>query len=245
MSTAASIRTSRKGGITPFPTGRLPSMDPRNEDYKLEDVQPRMALLAEPEPQKVTLDLRGRWSQGSYPACVGFTGNLHLRCKPGLWIRVKMDGLGLYQAAQMYDIWPGEGYDGSSIEGLLKFLHHHQPGKDIKEWRWAHTVEATNRHIAQRIHSGVLYGTNWYDSMFTPTAEGIVKVGHGAPSGHAYYKLGYDLKRGLGLFQNHWQLPNGKWWGLNGRFWMAMEDEQRLLNEDGEAGVTIKYQKGE
>ena len=241
---SAALITSHKG-YQPFPTGRLPSSDPRNDNFLLRSVQPLMAAAVPSIPSKMTLALTGRWDQTIYPACVGFTALEHLACYPAKRGLVGLDGLGLYQAAQEYDEWPGTGYDGSSVNGVLKFLLHHQRAKDIKEYRWAHKVEEINLHISQRIHSGVLMGTNWYPSMFYPSAEGIVKVGNGAPSGHAYYRLGYDLKRGLCLYQNHWKNPDGRWWGQGGRFWMQMEDEQRLLDEDGEAGVTLKYQKGE
>lgn len=242
---SAAIRTRRKSAILPFPTGRIPTVDPRNEKFRLygSAAMPPMTAQDPELPRTITLQMRpDEFNQGNYPSCCGWTGYEHLLCYPALIGRSKLTAIGIYQAAQIYDEIPGEGYEGTTILGVLKFLHKHQTARDIKEYRWARTVPEMNMHIAKKIHSGVLVGTNWYDSMFYPDKEGIVRIKPGGVvTGHAYYRIGYDLRRGLGKYQNHW----GKGWGLNGRFWIPMEDEQRLLNEDGEAGVTIKYQKNE
>lgn len=76
----------------------------------------------------------------------------------------------------------------------------------------------------------VLFGTNWYDGMFTPH-NGEVRVSGRVAGGHEYLCVGYDPARSVLRFVNSW----GPDWGDDGYFVMTEATVNRLLSEDGDA----------
>src|SRR5688572_10711182 len=215
--------------------GRLPSADPRNENFPaanaLKLAGPSSRALA--AAMKVTLDLRWHGDQGDSSSCVGYTGHAMLSTAPRRIGKSKLAPKMIYQGAQLYDEWPGEGYDGTSILGLLKFLVDYQPAKDVQSYYWVRKVEEISQWFRTPHRTAVPIGTNWYTSMYRTSKEGIVQVKGVLSGGHAYTGIGDDLKRGLYLFQNSWELS---WSPLpRCRFWLSAENFQRLLDEDGEA----------
>jgi hypothetical protein len=97
-------------------------------------------------------DPRGAWEhydQGASCAAVGFAAS---RAASLLTQRL-YDGVRMYEAAQRYDQWNGENYDGTTIEAGLAALVAEGPwpvrqsitqpirADAIKSWRWALTVE--------------------------------------------------------------------------------------------------------
>lgn len=228
--------------------GRIPSKpDARDDNFPLRlldiHLRGRSAPIAA-LPRKRTLPLAWRGDQGEAPMCVGAAGEGYLRTTPG---KQKLSGLTmvtLYGGAQMYDEIPGEGYEGTTTRGLLEFLVKYEPAEDVKSYWWVKTVQETIDWIGappnKEAATPVLWGINWYTSMYQPTKEGIISPRNGVvSSGHEVLQLGYDLRRGLLLFQNSWARD----WGVDGRFWLSMEDAERLLHEDGEAAVAVKYPK--
>lgn len=176
--------------------------------------------------------------------CVGYSGEGYLRTTPGKQRLSGLTGVTLYGGAQMYDEIPGLGYDGTTTRGLLEFLVKYDPAEDVQSYWWVKTVQETVNWIGAPPKGSeatpVLWGINWYTSMYQPSKEGIVSPKVGVVSGgHEVIQIGYDLRRGLLMFQNSWARD----WGVDGRFWMSMEDSERLLHEDGEAAVAVKYPK--
>lgn len=76
-----------------------------------------------------------------------------------------------------------------------------------------------------------MLGTDWYEAMFDPLADGMVKIGGDVAGGHAYLCYGYDADRRRFRCQNSW----GRSWGDGGRFWLTREGLDRLLAGGGEA----------
>lgn len=221
----------------PFGHGRLPSLDPRNADFPAKLILGAAGPL--PIPRRKTLDLRWQGDQGDSSKCVGYTGEAFLKTSPKKWGVAKLDHNGCYQGAQLYDEWPGEGYDGSSILGLCKFLKDYHPAKDVQSYYWAKTVNEIVRWIGSKHGTAVPVGTNWYESMYDISDSGVVSVEGYVSSGHAYICIGYDLVKELLLFQNSWKLG---WSPLRMcRFYISFRHFQRLLNEDGEAALVTKF----
>lgn len=101
------------------------------------------------------------YDQGSEGACVGFGISRALT----MLNRVKYDAMWLYDEAQKVDEWPGEDYDGTSVnaglkvakaQGLRRALSGHiAPGDGISAYRWATSVDevhaALQLPVADRI----------------------------------------------------------------------------------------------
>lgn len=83
----------------------------------------------------------------------------------------------------------------------------------------------------------VIVGMNWYDSMDTPDADGLVAIPAGAQvrGGHEVLCREIDVTAELVWFDNSW----GESWGLGGRFSMSFATLDRLLSEQGDATVPL------
>lgn len=95
---------------------------------------------------------------------------------------------------------------------------------------WAQGLD----HFISAMQSGpVAVGTNWYNNMFTPDANGFVSIAKNdtIAGGHEYEFIELNLEEGWALFANSWGLG----WGLNGYAKMLLTDLNRLFNEDGDA----------
>jgi hypothetical protein len=177
------------------------------------------------------------------PLCVGFSGEGWQRSTPSLRGLVTLDASGYYMGAQKYDEWAGEGYDGSSVRGLMKFMQAH-PDVDLNSYYFAATTNAIMAWFNQEEHpvTPPIIGVNWYSSMWHPDSAGKIEVTGWVDGGHALLVIGYfHDKKG----QLYWWLHNswGREWGIEGRAYLRDEDLQRLLQEDGECALGTKFPK--
>jgi len=81
----------------------------------------------------------------------------------------------------------------------------------------------------------VLIGITWMSGMDRPTSEGIIKPTGYVRGGHELLLRELDMERGLLGGDNSWS-PS---WGLNGRFRIAIEDFQTLLDQQGDVTAPI------
>lgn len=201
--------------------GRLPAKDSRDRPLKL--------LLAQPLASGKD---GSRWymtgpvlDQGSTSSCVGHAWRQWLSSAL-LMTKTGPSPFDIYNEAQKADEWPGEDYDGTSVRGGAKFL---QLKGHVKAYFWATSAAEVKQFILSRL-GGVVFGTNWYESMFTAT-KGYLKIGGSLAGGHAYLCIGYSKPRNAFRFINSWS----KAFADKGRFWLSFADVQRLISEDGEA----------
>ena len=83
----------------------------------------------------------------------------------------------------------------------------------------------------------IVVGTNWYDSMNNPNADGLVtSISGDIVGGHAYLLNGVDRDLGVFYFTNSW----GEDWGLKGKFSMFIKDFEKVFREDGDAMVAVE-----
>jgi hypothetical protein len=220
-----------------FGTGRLPSDDPRDQNYPV-----RLALAAVPVPPKRKRPYRlgPTQNQARTPYCTGYSAWHKLAAAP---IMAKPADLlspaAFYFGAQDHDEWPGRDYTGSSVRGANAFL---VGAGYIKSYVWA----STTRECIDFLLGGygtMLWGTNWYPSMFVHDYTGRImepEPGATPDSGHAFHVFWYHAPDDEFWFQNSW-LP----WGvtLNGQPGCGKIPRRiadRLLHEDGEACAGIE-----
>lgn len=209
--------------------GRLPAFDQRD---RLHQIRP---LLASTEPRKEYAYWHGSafLDQGSTSMCVEYAwhhyvqaGRVRPRAKYPYWTVGEP-----YHAMQKIDEWPGEDYDGTSVRAGAKLM---QEMGFITEYRWAWDLETVVDAVTRL--GPVVVGTNWYDDMFDPDQRGIVRATGYNLGGHAWLIDGANRKHGMARAKNSW----GRSWGKNGRFWIPFEDLEKLINEDGEACLSVE-----
>jgi len=202
---------------------------------------PMSTLLDRAEPDELTRSWRywnaeGWWGdQLSTPHCVAFSWAHWLEDGPTTQPETPhgtgpvVDTTDLYNAAQLVDEWPGEGYDGTSVRAGAKIL---QQRGFISAYHWASPNDPLMDVIDAILTTGpVVVGTNWYRSMFTPDDMGFLQVEGSIAGGHAYLLNGVNVKRGVVRVKNSW----GQDWGSRGHALLSFEDIESLLLEDGEA----------
>jgi hypothetical protein len=134
----------------------------------------------------------------------------------------------LYREAQKHDPWDGEGYDGTSTDAPFRVLR--QRGL-ITGWQWLFGEGEVREWLMK--YGPVSVGTNWYDGMFYPDADGRLAISGEVAGGHAYRVVYWSPQYGYRIV-NSW----GREWGQFGRAWVPTEVMARLLSELGEA-VTL------
>jgi hypothetical protein len=169
-------------------------------------------------------------NQGSTPMCVDYASNQWLATTPIRNARLA-PGV-IYCEAQKLDPWPGDctnhQYDGTSVRAAAQYL---QSVGYIDTYVWAFNADT----VATWILSGkgpVIFGTRWYQGMFSPDADGVVHVNpnDAVAGGHAYLCIGYNSKTRMFRFVNSW----GIGWAQRGRFWMNFDDADILIKQQGE-----------
>lgn len=203
--------------------GRLYMPDHRDCEY----------LLKELTPAKVRIKTRhyrthAALNQLETPYCVGFAWAQWLYSAP---LMSKLASVAapsaIYAEAQKHDEWDGEGYAGTSVRGGAKAL---QSLGHIKHYFWEYTTEGVRDWLCAD-RGTIVLGTNWYANMTELAPGAYAKPNGGAQGGHAYLCCGYNQRSGSFRCINSW----GSSWGDNGRFWLAGEDLELLLSQDGEA----------
>jgi hypothetical protein len=163
--------------------------------------------------------------QGNTGHCVGFGGAQFHNADPVAGDYTDDDGHKLYYECKVLDGEP-KAEDGSYVHTLAKALVNRGL---IKTYVWAHTVSEIQQWILQ--NGPVVVGTDWYNDMFEPDKDGLVKPTGGVAGGHCFLANGYDPTKDELHFQNSW----GSNWGLNGYFKMKSADFKKLLDANGEA----------
>lgn len=202
-----------------------PNWDEKNEDFRVRQLD----CFATGSERGSVLRTKKIWlNQGREGACTGFSTGHVLACTPRGHLDIT-EALSrtLYQVARKNDEWEGEAYEGSSVNGVMKAA---RLMKRISEYRWCRTL-AEVRH-ALSYHGAVVIGVNWYEGMFKPDANGVLRISGKLAGGHAIALVGYRSVGGIRYYrlENSW----GATWGDKGGCWISESDLQILLDEQGE-----------
>ena len=208
---------------------RIPEFDERSRAF------PVRALLATAPRQKRSYTWRcfDTLDQGALGMCVGCAWTAELAARPsevrGLSI---ITAKAIYLDAQHLDHWPGNSYEGTSVLAGVKAAQALHPGK-ISSYRWCFGIEDVLQTLSWL--GPVVLGINWYQGMFTPDQDHVIKPTGGLAGGHAILANGINVRRKLVRLHNSW----GRGWGLNGECFISFSDLERLLYEQGEACVAV------
>ena len=219
---------------------RIPSFDDRSWNYPVRGLLATVTGQAKPPLRSYTWAMG--WEaldQGNEGSCVGHGHGARVKGIPDkhpeidhAWCRE------LYKAAQRIDEWPGEDYEGTSVLAGAKVLKNRGL---YEQYHWAFGIEDFLRGVAYLGPSVV--GTYWLDGMFQPRPSGLLEVNGSVAGGHCYLARGVRLRAVLPgegpkplevvRYRNSW----GPSFGINGDFYMLVEDTERLHKLEGEAMI--------
>lgn len=224
--------------------GRIYTPDERDLQYPMRAGLPSAKkMAANPLPTRKTWGIKPPvLDQGKTGTCVAQAWHNFLRCKPTQTVKTAPPAFTLYRELIIVDEYPGNDNEvnllddelqyGSSVRAGVKAL---EARGHIKQYLWAFDISTVVEWVLTK--GPVVMGTNWYDSMFTKTTDGILKVEGTVAGGHAWMVRGVDTKKRLvGPCANSW----GKDWGKNGEFYLSFADFERLIHEQGEACAAVE-----
>ncbi len=215
---------------TPYGLGRELKIDERDKKYLIEN----KLTLPKTTVTQMYWDDNGWWgNQGNTPQCVGYSWAHFIDDGP-----IKHSGPKpntnptlIYREAQKIDEWMGENYDGTSVRAGAKYL---KSQNKISSYLWAYNLDTLIKTVLTQ--GPVVVGTNWYNGMFYPDKNGLIKISGRIMGGHAYVINGIDTKKQLFRIKNSW----GRSWGVKGSAFISFANMQRLINENGEICLAVE-----
>lgn len=223
--------------------GRRRHEDPRDHDHPM-----RAHLSAEASlPAKRTWTISSvHLDQGPTGTCVGHGWRNFLRCSPIRTTAEHPSAWDIYKKAILLDPWKDNDYeakfpDGDSrLESGTTVRAGAQAVVDLHKmegYSWAFDLATTSQWL--RGKGPVVIGVNWYDSMFEPDAQGIIRIRPGArvAGGHCVCLRGDDMNKGMARGIQSW---GNDWSSLHGDFLIPHEDLERLIHEGGDVCTAIQ-----
>lgn len=171
---------------------------------------------AEKETRSYTWPARGPvLDQGTEGACTGFAVAQELGAWPDERVVTDWLARAIYKRAQQLDQWPGEDYEGSSVLGAMKAAS--EIG-GYMEFRWAFTVPELAHAVG--VLGPAVIGIPWYQGMFEPDSNGLIRATGQIRGGHAIMIRGVSYKHEVFRLRNSW----GGGWGKYGECYLPFDD---------------------
>jgi C1A family cysteine protease len=218
----------------PFRLGRHVLHDPRSRAYDA-------AELARPRPLVAThhQSVVEPWDQGQIGSCTANAALGALMTEPlhqPAWNFDEEDCKNLYREETRLDDSQIPGHwepddTGSTFLWSAKALR--QAGL-IRSYRHCFRM-STVLHLL--LDQPVSTGITWYESMFDVDADNVIECDFGSrvAGGHQVCLVGLDVEREAVRVRNSW----GTSWADGGYAWLRFEDYDRLLADNGDAGVLV------
>jgi hypothetical protein len=212
--------------------GRHIEHDPRSRAH---DQAPRLTSRALVTPT-IWERHTGPLNQGPLGACTGFAMTGWLACAPHCTSPIqalRFDhqlALWLYNTATWLDPFVGHhppddtGSSGNAVAKAARQLG------EIASWGWCFTTDALLRTL---MTTPVIVGVPWYQSMFTPDHDGIVRAEGELVGGHEFLIRGWDGE--VLICDNSW----GPHWGHAGSFYLTLDTWAYL--RANRADVTVPH----
>jgi hypothetical protein len=222
----------RNGFITKDPRlDRIPKFDQRSLSYRAAEKLPMHR-----DPRSFMWDCPQVLDQGGEGACVGFGWTYELIAEPYPTGELNNEtAREIYHRARQLDDTPGEDYEGTAVLAGAKVVK--EQGY-LDEYRWATTFDEILAALSYR--GPVVFGINWYESMYEPDRDGFVRIRGDVAGGHCIVGRGLSMERQAVVLRNSW----GEGWGGGadldaGDAYLAFDDLRRLMGEQGEACVPL------
>lgn len=211
-----------------MPLGRLVQFDERSRQFSIREL-----IASSTAPRSYTWRCDTYLDQASSSSCVGHSWAHEIIARPAVDHVDSAYAYSVYHRAQQIDEWPGAepSYYGTSVLAGAKATK--ETGR-IAEYRWAFGIDDMIMAVGRK--GPAVVGTAWYEGMFYPDAEGVMKPTGRVSGGHAYLVKGVSLKKEQFRIHNSW----GKSWGKGGDAYISFEDMDRLLKEQGECCIPVK-----
>jgi hypothetical protein len=216
--------------------GRRPAPDPRDASYPLRLITPPSPTR--PRPYRNWSLTQPCLDQGVQGTCVGHAWKHWLMSAPVVDLAAAPPAAtDIYDLAVTVDEWPDNDTDpyrqfGTSVRAGAKVL---QSQGRIISYHWAVDMADIVDYLSTT--GPVVLGTNWYQRMFAPDADGYLKAEGEVMGGHAYLLVGVNRTLGRFTMINSW----GRGWGRLGRAYMHFGTVDRLVfSEGGEACAALE-----
>jgi hypothetical protein len=189
--------------------------------------------------------------QGQEGACVGFAWAHEAAARPVVRSDATTDlAHRLYRYAQDHDYWPGNDYDGTSVDGGAQAARHHGL---IGAWYWASSAEEALEVVGRK--GPAVFGTGWWTGMFDTDANGYIHRTGQEEGGHAILwnrvrivfpasvPTGLRWRTGWLNYIDHgrsWIGLHNSWgpgWGQGGECRLSIADFVYLFSAGGEVCV--------
>ena len=201
-----------------------------HRDYRLVDFLTIAMIKRAAQIDKMEWEVKRILDQGKTGHCVGyaFAGF-------GISLPVFDDwnndmGEKIYYAAKIIDWEPNQEDGSNSRSGVQAFTQF----SNLSNYAFATSIDDI---IVWLLTTGpIVGGTNWYDDMFSPDSDGLVKIGGSIAGGHEWMISGYDKTTRRFLCTNSW----GDSFGIGGQFYIGYDDYLRLFNEQGDAVTAVE-----
>ena len=215
----------------PYSFGRVVDHDPRSREFPTRSaVAQRSVLHGHHGP---VLD------QGSLGSCTGnataqlINTDFFASSRPHGYL-TEIDAVKIYSLATKLDGIPNNTYP--PVDGGSSGLGAAKAGVQLGYFRaYKHSFGFDAFASAVQLQP-LIVGTEWFDGMMTPGADGFVHPVGRVAGGHEYLCLGISYETKTLKFLNSW----GSAWGKSGRFFMSFADFQGLLAAQGDATAPVK-----
>jgi hypothetical protein len=154
-----------------------------------------------------------------------------LAAKPHSFPVSNETGRKIFAAARSIDMSEGRNFpDGATVIAGAKAC---QRAEFFRSYGWNFGIDDTINWIVRR--GPVVFGINWYESMYETDSKGLITVDGPIVGGHAIMANGFWPNHprfgDVLVLTNSW----GRSWGIAGRGYLPVESADRLLKEDGES----------